>query len=413
MAAVKNIHGFTLDVKRPSRVSVSLVAGDTGNRFNIVIANGGVPMTGFTRVVAAFTRADGLVYTQDSAVAGNGVTANGSVVNIDLFASSYCAGKNTCELQLYSTGTATDDTLVTTAVFSFFARAAAVNDSSIQSSAQFPALVETVYSIDNMTIDAETLAYGAQATATVSEQDGVKHIHLGVPKGTPSVLVSDSVSPTSSTAGVVGQFYLNIALGHVVLYVCTSSEDSVYIWAQVYDSAASVASVNGQTGAVDLDASDVGAVPTTRTVNSRELSADIVLSAADVGAAPLALAGTTEPTTSTVGAVGQMYINTSDGQLYVCCSVSGGISTWIRAGSTYYGVVSEDKISLISTDMLVEIVPNGNLDVGGAITFQDAEQRDIALKGVKSPSDSTDAANKAYVDSSIATAITGAIEGGY
>ena len=47
-----------------------------------------------------------------------------------------------------------------------------------------------------------------------------------------------------------------------------------------------VTSVNSKTGAVSLTASDVGAVPTTRTVNSKTLSSNISLTASDVGAVP-------------------------------------------------------------------------------------------------------------------------------
>lgn len=47
-----------------------------------------------------------------------------------------------------------------------------------------------------------------------------------------------------------------------------------------------VTSVNGKTGAVELGASDVGAVPTARTVNGKALSSNITLSANDVGALP-------------------------------------------------------------------------------------------------------------------------------
>ena len=49
---------------------------------------------------------------------------------------------------------------------------------------------------------------------------------------------------------------------------------------------APVTKVNNKTGDVSLTASDVGAVPTTRTVNSKALSADITLFASDVGALP-------------------------------------------------------------------------------------------------------------------------------
>lgn len=46
-----------------------------------------------------------------------------------------------------------------------------------------------------------------------------------------------------------------------------------------------VDSVNGKAGAVTLNAADVSAVPTTRTVNGKALSSNISLSASDVGAA--------------------------------------------------------------------------------------------------------------------------------
>lgn len=49
---------------------------------------------------------------------------------------------------------------------------------------------------------------------------------------------------------------------------------------------AAVVSVNGQTGVIVLSAADVGAVPTSRTVNGKALSANVTLDASDVGAAP-------------------------------------------------------------------------------------------------------------------------------
>ena len=48
----------------------------------------------------------------------------------------------------------------------------------------------------------------------------------------------------------------------------------------------SVISVNGQSGIVNLNADDVGAVPASRTVNNKVLSADITLGPSDVGAVP-------------------------------------------------------------------------------------------------------------------------------
>lgn len=48
-------------------------------------------------------------------------------------------------------------------------------------------------------------------------------------------------------------------------------------------SAAPVTSVNSKTGAVELTAADVSAVPTTRTVNGHALSANVTVSKSDVG----------------------------------------------------------------------------------------------------------------------------------
>lgn len=53
-------------------------------------------------------------------------------------------------------------------------------------------------------------------------------------------------------------------------------------------SGGAVASVNGQTGAVSLAAADVGAVPTSRTVAGKPLSANVTLVPGDVGAATAA-----------------------------------------------------------------------------------------------------------------------------
>lgn len=66
----------------------------------------------------------------------------------------------------------------------------------------------------------------------------------------------------------------------------TAGDDVIHngsIWQRV-PSSASVASVNGYTGAVVLDATDVGAVPDTRTINGKVLSSDVTLDADDVGA---------------------------------------------------------------------------------------------------------------------------------
>lgn len=99
-----------------------------------------------------------------------------------------------------------------------------------------------------------------------------------------------------------------------------------------------VTSVNGNTGAVTLDAADVGArpstwtptaanvgaVPTSRKVNGKALSADITLAASDVGARP----STWTPSASDVGAVPNTQKITVTG-----VDADGATHTW-----TMYGV---------------------------------------------------------------------------
>lgn len=125
-------------------------------------------------------------------------------------------------------------------------------------------------------------------------------------------------------------------------FAILDSTDTVWVWDAIggvwHDSGGSgmVTSVNGKVGVVVLAASDVGAVPSTRTVNGKALSADITLASADTGSVPTtttvngkALSGNISLTASDVGALptgttvddaktlqGRTLINTapSDGQ---------------------------------------------------------------------------------------------------
>lgn len=76
---------------------------------------------------------------------------------------------------------------------------------------------------------------------------------------------------TSSTAGIV-----KIGSG---ITVAADGTISVNVTSPV-------TSVNGKTGTITLAASDVGAVPTTRTINGKALSTNVSLTASDVGALP-------------------------------------------------------------------------------------------------------------------------------
>ena len=71
-------------------------------------------------------------------------------------------------------------------------------------------------------------------------------------------------------------------------YECTCSEDTWSAWQKVYSAGnpPTAAEVGARPNTWMPTASDVGAVPTSRTVNGKALSSNITLSASDVGARP-------------------------------------------------------------------------------------------------------------------------------
>lgn len=135
-----------LDMLRPFSGAIrGIVAGDTGNRFHILIESDGsaVSLESGHRVVLVVYSAGRGVVTQDSSVDGNGVTftAGTNQVDVELFASTFSSGANLCLLQLYSTGTSTDDTLISAMPFSFEAVRVSSLEDAIEGSPEFPALI--------------------------------------------------------------------------------------------------------------------------------------------------------------------------------------------------------------------------------------------------------------------------------
>ena len=110
---------------------------------------------------------------------------------------------------------------------------------------------------------------------------------------------------------------------------------------------APVTSVNGKTGAVTLSASDVGAVPTTRTVNGKALSSNIRLSASDVHALPTTTSALPNPQklTFTGGATGSydgsaaMTVNIPDASGGTSIVVSRTQPTGQKAGDFWFQIV--------------------------------------------------------------------------
>lgn len=81
---------------------------------------------------------------------------------------------------------------------------------------------------------------------------------------------------TQNSFGDYANMYTLFKSGGAVSYVAYEPTSAV----------AGVLSINGMSGAVTLSPADIGAVPTTTTVNGNPLSSDVVLTAGDVGAVP-------------------------------------------------------------------------------------------------------------------------------
>ena len=135
----------------------------------------------------------------------------------------------------------------------------------------------------------------------------------------PSLAISEFVGTVTTRAQLVtlsaaqqgdwAQVTADPDVNNNGVYMLNGAYSTLANWIQIVGPGA-VISVNGKTGVVTLAAADVGAVPTTRKVNNKELSADISLTPADVGAVPTsrtvngkALSQNISLTPSDVGAV--------------------------------------------------------------------------------------------------------------
>lgn len=127
-----------------------------------------------------------------------------------------------------------------------------------------------------------------------------------------------------------------------------------------------VTSVNGKTGAVGLGASDVGAVPTTRTVNGKALSSNITLSANDVGALPIS-GGTL------TGSLSGQYITGTWLRTTEVSDKAGDFATIDSDGWIYKRTASEVNDDIIRgkniSPATIELFPGAAAGNGGYIDF--------------------------------------------
>ena len=106
-----------------------------------------------------------------------------------------------------------------------------------------------------------------------------------------------------------------------------------------------VTSVNGETGAVNLSASDVGAVPTSRTVNGHSLSNNVTITKSDVGLGSVANERQYSannpppyPVTSVNGQTGAVEIDVGGGGTTIVLSSSQ--PSGLKAGDYWYQIVT-------------------------------------------------------------------------
>lgn len=127
-----------------------------------------------------------------------------------------------------------------------------------------------------------------------------------------------------------------------------------------------VTSVNGKTGAVELGASDVGAVPTARTVNGKALSSNITLSANDVGALPIS-GGTL------TGSLSGQYITGTWLRTTEVSDKAGDFATIDSDGWIYKRTASEVNDDIIRgkniSPATIELFPGAAAGNGGYIDF--------------------------------------------
>lgn len=145
--------------------------------------------------------------------------------------------------------------------------------------------------------------------------------------------------PVTSVAGKTGDVRLtkaNVGLGNV---------DNVKQYSSSNPPPYPVTSVNGKTGAVNLSASDVGAVPTSRTVNGHSLSNNVTITKSDVGLGSVANERQYSannpppyPVTSVNGQTGAVEIDVGGGGTTIVLSSSQ--PSGLKAGDYWYQIVT-------------------------------------------------------------------------
>ena len=169
---------INLDMKRVTAQSTPippLVVDDTGNVFEITLTDGGVPVDlRECWVFAQFSLPDGTTSSRSTEDAEDPIIIDGddhNIIKLRLNNVNYTAGKNNCEVEVYS-GEG-HSTLVTSANFNFDARAKIVNSETAQRDPSFPFLLGLIERVDGA-LDKLDDAVSAEENRVVAEQERVE-----------------------------------------------------------------------------------------------------------------------------------------------------------------------------------------------------------------------------------------------
>lgn len=140
MAVYKN-YSITLDTVRTPRLALqNIVAGETGNKLTITLTNGGstVSLNGTNHRVCLRVDSSKGTRRQDSGLSNSGISFDNGKAVILLSRDTFATGQNRACLEIFSTETETNDTLIVSAEFIFTAKK---NDSGENAGAVYPSLI--------------------------------------------------------------------------------------------------------------------------------------------------------------------------------------------------------------------------------------------------------------------------------
>lgn len=168
MALYKD-YAITLDTKRSPKVTLqNIVAGETGNRITVTFTNDDVPveLASSTHRVCLKVDASSIgTRRQDSSEENSGISfADGKAV-ILLSKDSYGEGLNRACLEVYSTATETNDTLICSADFIFPAKA---NPTGENAGSVYPSLITLENELNTLKTETNTAKTNANNAASAA-----------------------------------------------------------------------------------------------------------------------------------------------------------------------------------------------------------------------------------------------------